>query len=583
MRGRLHILLILIIFTTIMVAQTQRMRIHLQSGSVIMYDVAKLDSIDFVVVDDGDIDENVDTLYVDPEHNIFSGEASDITCYTADITSGINKEWVDDNTSQKIGILLTTESIPYQENSKFIESSIAMLDNEGGYIINLDDLVPLTSYRYRACYFDGSVWWYGQVRSFTTKSQGVSFVTYDVGSVTCFSAKSAAVLKIDPDTDYDEIEYGICYGRIEEPTIENAKAIASERDIEGNYSVMLTKLSGATEYYYRPYAVIDGYINYGAVGVFTTKEDDVVYTGTMDDDSREVCSRLEITGGPYTSLKPGVCYSMNVTPTLHDDDSVDTDEIDFDTQTYMISLANLTKGTWYYRAYVMIDSVVHYGDIKRMNADTKMAVDLGVSVKWASCNVGAASPIDYGDYFAWGEKNPKKEYSWTNYEWVDADNMISKYCTNTLFGAVDNLTKVERCDDAASACWEDDWRMPTLEEMNELKNNCYWQWNDNYAGTGVCGYAVYKAKNELHKGQTNVTNPGYDVHYSVSDIHIFLPASGYKNNDGTFYVEQYGYYWTVDLNESKQRNAWSMRFIPTGIVDYSRSRNTGCSIRAVHE
>lgn len=563
-------------------AQTKRIRLHLQSGSVVMYDMAKLDSIDFMIVED-EGDEEIDTLYVDPEHNIVSGETSNITCYSADVSSNVNKEWVDDGENQKIGILLTTEAIPYQKNSQFVESSIDKMDENGGYTVNLENLVPLTSYRYRACYFDGSVWWYGQVQDFTTKSQGVSLVTYDVGAITCFSAKSAAELKIDDATDYKTLEYGVCYGTGAEPTVDEAKSIATERDEDGNYSVMLTKLSGATEYYYRPYAIVDGYINYGGVGVFTTKEDDVVLTGVMDDVSKEVLSKLNVTGGPYKSLVPGVCYSMNLMPTLHDDDSVDTDEIDFDTQTYMVSLANLTKGTWFYRAYVMIDSVVHYGDIKRMNADTKTAVDLGVSVKWATCNLGAASPSDYGDYFAWGERNPKKEYSWTNYEWVDENNTISKYCTNAVFGTVDGLTTIEPLDDAARACWEGDWRMPTLDEMNELKSGCFWRWTENYAETGVCGYAVFKAKYEGHKGHNNTTDPLYDVHYSLDDAHIFLPAAGYGNNDGKFYVGQYGYYWTTALNEQKQRNAWSVRFLPTGIVNYSRSRNTGCTIRAVHE
>ena len=76
-------------------------------------------------------------------------------------------------------------------------------------------------------------------------------------------------------------------------------------------------------------------------------------------------------------------------------------------------------------------------------------VDLGLSVKWATCNVGADSPEDYGDYFAWGETEPKSTYDWDTYKWWQEDNdNMTKYCTNSDYGTVDNKTQLDLSDDA---------------------------------------------------------------------------------------------------------------------------------------
>ena len=81
-------------------------------------------------------------------------------------------------------------------------------------------------------------------------------------------------------------------------------------------------------------------------------------------------------------------------------------------------------------------------------------VDLGLSVKWATCNVGADSPEDYGDYFAWGETEPKSTYYWSTYKWYrgDYDN-LTKYCTSSSYGTVDNKKQLDLSDDAARANW----------------------------------------------------------------------------------------------------------------------------------
>lgn len=131
-------------------------------------------------------------------------------------------------------------------------------------------------------------------------------------------------------------------------------------------------------------------------------------------------------------------------------------------------------------------------------------VDLGLSVKWATCNVGATKPEEYGDYFAWGETEPKEMYDWSTYKWCNgSETTLTKYCTDGSYGTVDNKTQLELSDDAAHANWGDSWRMPTDSELTELREQCTWTWTTQ---NGVNGCKVTSKSN----GNS-----------------IFLPAAGY--------------------------------------------------------
>ena len=108
---------------------------------------------------------------------------------------------------------------------------------------------------------------------------------------------------------------------------------------------------------------------------------------------------------------------------------------------------------------------------------TPTAIDLGLpsGIKWASFNVGASRPEDPGDFFAWGETEPKQVYSWSTYKWCEGSaNTLTKYNTLSSRGFVDNKTILELDDDVAHVRWGGSWRMPTKEEYNELFENCTW-------------------------------------------------------------------------------------------------------------
>ena len=179
------------------------------------------------------------------------------------------------------------------------------------------------------------------------------------------------------------------------------------------------------------------------------------------------------------------------------------------------------------------------------------AIDLGLSVKWATCNVGAENPQDYGDYFAWGETEPKDDYDWPTYKWCQGtETTLTKYNTKSSYGTVDKKTTLEPADDAATVNWGGSWRMPSLYEMQELQRNCYWEWTENYNGTNVNGYIVFKAKAITDKGVTKVR--GGDVTtsatYSLSDNHIFLPAVGDIYGKMTYDAKSAGNYWLTMLD-----------------------------------
>ena len=167
-------------------------------------------------------------------------------------------------------------------------------------------------------------------------------------------------------------------------------------------------------------------------------------------------------------------------------------------------------------------------------------VDLGLSVKWATCNVGATKSEDYGDYFAWGETQPKSTDGWSSYKWCNGNyNTLTKYCTNSDYGTYDGKSTLELADDAARANWGGSWRMPTKEEQDELRDNCKWEWTTQ---NGVEGYKVTSKK----KGYTKNS--------------IFLPAAGYRDHIGLKGAGSGGDYWSSSLGTDYPYNADCLHF-----------------------
>ena len=189
-------------------------------------------------------------------------------------------------------------------------------------------------------------------------------------------------------------------------------------------------------------------------------------------------------------------------------------------------------------------------------------VDLGLSVKWATCNVGATTPEGYGDYFAWGETTPKTTYNWSTYKYCNGSYYtMTKYCTSSSYGTVDNKTTLELTDDAARVNWGGKWRMPTKAEQDELRNtsNCTWTWTTK---NGVNGYKVTSKKNGNF---------------------IFLPAAGCRYYDILSSAGSGGYYWSSSLYSSLSSNACYLYFVSDYVGWSGFYRYDGRSVRPVCE
>ena len=191
-------------------------------------------------------------------------------------------------------------------------------------------------------------------------------------------------------------------------------------------------------------------------------------------------------------------------------------------------------------------------------------VDLGLpsGIKWATFNVGATAPEEYGDYFAWGETAPKTTYNWSTYKYCNGtETSLTKYCVSSSYGIVDNRTILGLEDDAANANWGGNWRMPTEAEQDELRNtdNCTWEW---ITQNGVNGYKVTS---------------------KVNGNSIFLPAAGYRCDDDLSYAGSNGYFWSSSLNAGNSSGAYVLSFDSSDVGWYASSRYYGLSVRAVCE
>ena len=259
--------------------------------------------------------------------------------------------------------------------------------------------------------------------------------------------------------------------------------------------------------------------------------------------------------GGFDITARGVCWSTKQNPTINDNKTNDGNG----TGSFTSNLTNLTENTTYYvRAYATTEKGTSYGEVKSFETlDTPTIngyeyVDLGLpsGLKWATCNVGASKPEDYGNYYAWGETETKYEYTLDNS--LTFGLSISELQSQGYIDGSGNLTPSH---DAATANWGGSWRMPTGAELEELKNICTWTW---ITQNGVNGY--------------NVTGPNGNS--------IFLPAAGAR--DGTSLVDDggYGYCWS---SSPGGYNAYGLYFCygGEGVSDYGRYY--GLTVRPVTE
>ena len=253
----------------------------------------------------------------------------------------------------------------------------------------------------------------------------------------------------------------------------------------------------------------------------------------------------------------GLCYSTQEIPDYKDNRIVFAKK----SRVHTAVLCKLQAGmVYYYRAYVVYeDGRIAYGKIfnaktirtlplkKEVNGHTFVNLGLSSELYWATCNVGAETETDYGNYYAWGEVSVKDNYNAENSTWYMKQHE-------------GNLTGTE---DAATANWGEGVRMPTLSEMSELEEQCTWIWQTKYNGTSVNGYLVTGSN-----GQS-----------------IFLPAAGsYGTIEGNVLYDDglVGSYWTSSPDSSYDGISYMMYFKENYHSTYNYfNRKIGLPVRAV--
>lgn len=194
-------------------------------------------------------------------------------------------------------------------------------------------------------------------------------------------------------------------------------------------------------------------------------------------------------------------------------------------------------------------------------------VDLGLpsGTLWATCNVGADIPWEYGYYFAWGETEPRRGdyyvYNWTTYKYCNGNyKQLTKYCINSSYGMVDGKTILESLDDAATANWGDEWKMPSKEQFEELSNS---------------NYTIIEKKMQYGVNGIKITSKS-------NNKSIFLSAAGLYNGGELYYEGETGLYWTCELSLSTVEPGCLACTMGFGSAGHSgRERCTGLPVRPV--
>lgn len=464
-----------------------------------------------------------------PAEIIVTAEADGITANSARLYGYANLERVEGNAI--FGIIISTNESPNQDNGATIQSY--EIDRNNKYYVEVDQLYPLSTYYYKAFIKDGNILRVGEVKNFTTDYYHVQEIRIDPSSISIVVSKTAQLLyELWPENaTYREVSWtsknpSIAtineHGLVTAVSEGEATIVATSKDEGKTAECKVT----VTPWIHPTSVTLDkteidiapGYRSTLIATVYPEKATDKTITWSSDNTSTVTVSNT----GVINAISEGVA---NVIATTND-------------------------GGIQAKCVVTVDN-------NAAPVAGGSAVDLGLSVYWSDVNLGAETPGELGDYYAWGEIGPKDEYDFDNYQWYRNGNWkdVSKYCISWGYGTVDNKTVLEPEDDAATMNWGVNWRTPTADEFKELQNGCNIQY----------------------------TSSGWKFTSKKNGNYIFLPKGGYYDSSGLKDINELRY-WSSSLSDTElSYNAIALYSSTTGsflLYRYS-TRNEGYQIRPV--
>ena len=479
--------------------------------------------------------------------------ATDVTEFKATLNGSLYVE-SNDNLSKSVSFLYSDMAATLEElkiTGNVVYGSLAedgsfqcLIPQQSSYY-DSGKLNYNTTYYYVACSNVQGKEVYGEVKSFKTMDITATVATLAASDITEFKATLNGALSVVSE---EELSKTVWFLYSDTATTLDAlkssgKSAYATLAEDGTFQCLIPqqssyydsgKLNYNTTYYYVACSNVQGKEVYGEVKSFKTMDitatitcysenvDKITATisGTLTVTSKETLSQSVTLyyGTKNSSVEDLMSNGQRMSISLNQDGNFST------------NLSSLINGTtYYYVAVATVHDKVFNSTVKSFTTLTPNcpsgAVNLGLSVCWATCNVGASSPEQKGNLYAWGETEPKTSFGWANYKWANGTfKTLTKYNWDSKYGVVDNLMTLELCDDAAHVALGFSWRTPTKEEYEELFSKCKYEF---YVMNGVAGVLV-TGKLEGYTSNS-----------------IFIPDT---NNNGTSRCE--GRYWTSSLKDT---------------------------------
>ncbi len=472
-----------------------------------------------------------------------TAEASDVKCNSATISGSLDIK--SEGVFSKSAVLYFSSSESTLEGLRSNGTTATLtLGSDGSYSETLSSLTSSTAYNFVVVAKVDDVEFASQIGDFSTLSIQAS-VTAEASDVKCNSATISGSLDIKSEGVFSKS--AVLYFSSSESTLEGLRSNGTTATLtlgsDGSYSETLSSLTSSTAYNFVVVAKVDDVEFASQIGNFSTLLIQASVTAEASDvkfSSAKISGSLNIQSEGSFRKSAVLYYSSSkstleglrskgtkVTLTLGSDGS------------YSETLSSLTSSTAYnFVVVAKVDDVEFSSQIGNFSTLELPAgaVDLGLSVCWASCNLGASKPTEYGGYYQWAGTTDVSDTGiylyWSNCPYhtgSDEYSGWSKYNTKSSYGTVDNKTVLEAKDDAATVLLGGNWRIPTDAEWAELRNtaNCSWTWTTI---DGVSGYKVQSKKS------------GY------TDKWIFLPAAGLRDGGMKGGVGSSGFYWSSSLD-----------------------------------